>query len=148
MEEAAPGGDAVERGMDLPVHSPGPLPWSQVSEPAVDTGAYTNRQSLSWIPNFSEDDFTSGSWSLGCWLCERRRHIVCICGCVRPSPLSMVRSCCGVCVCVRVCQYITLDTRVFLVVGCCCNIIGFASQVHNLLSSLIHHLAQVTAMCL
>ena len=53
------GGD---EDMGLLIHSPGPLPWSQVSEPAVDTGAYTNGQSLSWIPNFSEEDFTSESW--------------------------------------------------------------------------------------
>ena len=46
-------------GMDLPIHSPGPLPWNRVSEPAVDTGVHTDGQALSWIPNFSEEDFTS-----------------------------------------------------------------------------------------
>lgn len=59
--ETAAGGGGGE-GMGFPVHSPGPLPWCQVSEPAVDTGMYTNGQALSWIPNFSEEDFTSKSW--------------------------------------------------------------------------------------
>ena len=57
-EKTAAGGDVGE-GMDLPIHSPGPLPWNRVSEPAVDTGVHTDGQALSWIPNFSEEDFTS-----------------------------------------------------------------------------------------
>lgn len=88
--------------MGLLIHSPGPLPWSEVSEPAVDTGVYTNGQSLSWIPNFSEDDFTSESWvgkggraslvSCDC-VCPRARHcghvhVQCKCRATASSLLS------------------------------------------------------------